>query len=127
MRRNTSDGRSDRRTVGRRLGLVLGMLSVSLTVRLSGQELANNSGALFLLFPVGAPAVAMGQTAATLDGRGEAAVWNRAGPAPFEGGGRALSSASLAAGSTHGLTVDCPSHRFGGPGGGGGRVPCRDR
>src|SRR5213594_4747060 len=113
MRRNTSDGRSDRRTVGRRLGLVLGMLSVSLTVRLSGQELANNSGALFLLFPVGAQAVAMGQTAATLDGRGEAAFWNPAGLATIERGELALNSASLAAGATHALTVYYPSHRFG--------------
>src|SRR5439155_731052 len=105
MRRNTSDGRSDRRTVGRRLGLVLGMLSVSLTVRLSGQELANNSGALFLLFPVGAQAVAMGQTAATLDGRGEAAFWNPAGLATLEHSEFALNTASLAAGATHALTV----------------------
>src|SRR5881398_2653939 len=113
MRRNTSDGRSDRRTVGRRLGLVLGMLSVSLTVRLSGQELANNSGALFLLFPVGAQAVAMGQTGATLDGRGEAAFWNPAGLATLEHSEFALNTASLAAGATHALTVYYPSHRFG--------------
>src|SRR5947199_10143395 len=105
MRRNTSDGRSDRRTVGRRLGLVLGMLSVSLTVRLSGQELANNSGALFLLFPVGAQAVAMGQTAATLDGRGEAAVWNRAGLATLDHGQLARNTASLARGATHAPTA----------------------
>src|SRR5438067_10620902 len=84
MRRSTSEGRWDGRTVGRRLGFVLGMLSVSPTVRLSGQELANNSGALFLLFPVGAQAVAMGQTGATLDGRGEAAFWNPAGLATIE-------------------------------------------
>src|SRR5437867_2541424 len=113
MRRNTSDGRSDRRTVGRRLGLVLGMLSVSLTVRLSGQELANNSGALFLLFPVGAQAVAMGQTAATLDGRGEAAFWNPAGLATLEHSEFALNTASLAAGATHALTAYYPSHGFG--------------
>src|SRR5438093_1089496 len=112
MRRNTSDGRSDRRTVGRRLGLVLGMLSVSLTVRLSGQELANNSGALFLLFPVGAQAVAMGQTAATLDGRGEAAFWNPAGLATLEHSEFALNTASLAAGATHALTAYYPSHGF---------------
>src|SRR5881296_653480 len=113
MRRNTSDGRSDRRTVGRRLGLVLGMLSVSLTVRLSGQELANNSGARFLLFPVGAQAVAMGQTAATLDGRGEAAFWNPAGLATLEHSEFALNTASLAAGATHALTAYYPSHGFG--------------
>src|SRR5256884_7088838 len=112
MRRSTSEGRWDGRTVGRRLGFVLGMLSVSPTVRLSGQELANNSGALFLLFPVGAQAVAMGQTGATLDGRGEAAFWNPAGLATIERGELALNSASLAAGATPALTVYYPSHRF---------------
>ena len=99
--------------MGRRLRLVLAVLSVSPTVRLSGQELANNSGALFLLFPVGAQAVAMGQTGATLDGRGEAAFWNPAGLATIERGELALNSASLAAGATHALTVYYPSHRFG--------------
>src|SRR5436309_12664996 len=113
MRRNTSDGRSDRRTVGRRLGLVLGMLSVSLTVRLSGQELANNSGALFLLFPVGAQAVAMGQTAAALEGRGEAAFWNPAGLATLERSEVAFNTATLAAGATHALTAYFPSHGLG--------------
>src|SRR5438477_11535394 len=92
MRRNISDGPSDSRPVGRRLRLVLAVLSVSPTVRLSGQELANNSGALFLLFPVGAQAVAMGQTGATLDGRGEAAFWNPAGLATIERGELALNS-----------------------------------
>src|SRR5438046_8850174 len=101
MRRNTSDGRSDRRTVGRRLGLVLGMLSVSLTVRLSGQELANNSGALYLLFPVGEQAVAMGQTTATLNGRGETTIWNPVVLATIEPGELELNTASLAAGATH--------------------------
>src|SRR5438093_13765359 len=113
MRRNIFDGPSDGRTVGRRLRLVLAVLSVSPTVRLSCQELANNSGALFLLFPVGAQAVAMGQTGATLDGRGEAAFWNPAGLATIERGERAPNSASLAAGATHALTVYYPSHRFG--------------
>src|SRR5207248_2637759 len=112
MRRNISDRPSDSRTVGRRLRLVLAVLSVSPTVRLSGQELANNSGALFLLFPVGAQAVAMGQTGATLDGRGEAAFWNPAGLATIERGELALNSASLAAGATHALTGYFPSHRF---------------
>src|SRR5438093_1593511 len=122
MRRNIFDGPSDSRTVGRRLRLVLAVLSVSPTVRLSGQELANNSGALFLLFPVGAQAVAMGQTGATLDGRGEAAFWNPAGLATIERGELALNSASLAAGATHALTVYFPSHRFGVLGGAAYRI-----
>jgi len=64
--------------------LVATALSVVPSFHLSAQALANNSGALFLLFPVGAQAVAMGQTAATLEGRGEAAFWNPAGLATLE-------------------------------------------
>src|SRR2546429_8685086 len=127
MRRSTSEGRWDGRTVGRRLGFVLGMLSVSPTVRLSGQELANNSGALFLLFPVGAQAVAMGQTGSTLDGRGEAAFWNPAGLATIERGELALNSASLAAGAPHGLAVYFSPPRLRVAGGAGGLLGFRAR
>src|ERR687888_1158119 len=105
MRRRISEGRSDRRTVGRRVLLAV-LLSVSPTVRPSdAQDLANNSGALFLLFPVGAQAVAMGQTGAGLEGRGEAAVWNPAGLATMERSEFALNTASLAAGPAHALTA----------------------
>src|SRR5256885_3342108 len=115
MRRSTSrgGGQPDRRTGGQSLWLAVGLLSAYPAIRLSAQELANTSGALFLLFPVGAQAVAMGQTGATLDGRGEAAFWNPAGLATIERGELALNSASLAAGATHALTVYFPSHRFG--------------
>src|SRR2546425_1235984 len=80
---------------------------------LSAQDLATNAGALFLLFPVGAQAVAMGQTAAALVGRGEAAFWNPAGLATIDHAELAFNTASLAAGATHALTVYFPSHRFG--------------
>jgi len=59
-----------------------------------------NSGALFLLFPVGAQVVGMGQTAGALDGRGEAAFGNPAGLATLPMGEFALHSANLAAGTT---------------------------
>src|SRR2546422_959204 len=113
MRQRTSDGRADWRTGGPLVPLALLLLSACPPVRLSAQELANNSGALFLLFPVGAQAVAMGQTAATLDGRGEAAFWNPAGLATLEHSEFALNTASLAAGATHALTAYYPSHGFG--------------
>src|SRR2546429_8088946 len=103
MRRRASEG------VGR-LALAL-VLTAYPPDRLASQQV-NNSGALFLVFPVGARAVGMGQTAATLDGRGEAAFWNPAGLATIERGELALNSASLAAGGTHPLTVYYPSHRF---------------
>src|SRR2546430_14556905 len=121
MRRSTSrgGGQPDRRMGGHSLCLAVGLLSAYPAIRLSAQELANTSGALFLLFPVGAQAVAMGQTGATLDGRGEAAFWNPAGLATIERGELSLNSASLAAGGTHAPPVYYPSHRFGALGGAG--------
>ena len=112
MRRSASDGRSDRRTVGRQVLLVV-FLSVSPTVRPSDAQQVNNSGALFLVFPVGARAVGMGQTAAALDGRGEAAFWNPAGLATLEKNEFGLQTATLVAGNTDALTAYFPSHRVG--------------
>src|SRR5256884_9064224 len=99
MRRSTSrrGGQPDSRIGGQSLWLAVGLLSAYPALRLSAQQLANNSGALFLLFPVGAQAVAIGQTGATLDGRGEAAFWNSACLGTIERGELALYSASLAA------------------------------
>src|SRR6266508_3339083 len=112
MRRSTSSGGQAVRRLG---GWTL--LAASLTAyppnRLTAQDLANNAGALFLLFPVGAQAVAMGQTAAALEGRGEAAFWNPAGLATLERSEVAFNTASLAAGATHALTAYFPSHGFG--------------
>ncbi len=112
MRRNTSSGGQAVRRLG---GWTL--LAASLTAyppnRLTAQDLANNSGALFLLFPVGAQAVAMGQTAAALEGRGEAAFWNPAGLATLEQSEVAFNTATLAAGATHALTAYFPSHGLG--------------
>src|SRR5467141_219502 len=114
MRRSTSrDGQTGRPSCRQALSFALTLLAVWPSNRLTAQELANNSGALFLLFPVGAQAVAMGQTAATLEGRGEAAFWNPAGLATIERGELAFNTASLAAGTTHALTAYFPSHRFG--------------
>src|SRR5437867_2656465 len=113
MRRSTSEGgRADWRTGGRIVSIAL-LLSAGPPVRLSAQELPTNAGALFLLFPVGAQAVAMGQTAAALDGRGEAAFWNPAGLATMERSEVALNTASLAAGPTHALTAYFPSRGLG--------------
>src|SRR5437899_221894 len=112
MRRSASDGWSDRRTVGRQVLLVV-FLSVSPTVRPSDAQQVNNSGALFLVFPVGARAVGMGQTAAALDGRGEAAFWNPAGLATLEKNEFGLQTATLVAGNTDALTAYFPSHRVG--------------
>src|SRR2546428_10100140 len=102
MRRRASEG------VGR-LALAL-VLTAYPPDRLASQQV-NNSGALFLVFPVGARAVGMGQTAAALDGRGEAAFWNPAGLATLEKNEFGLQSATLVAGNTDALTAYFPSHR----------------
>jgi hypothetical protein len=89
-------------------------LSISPTVRRSdAQDAANNAGALFLLFPVGAQAVAMGQTAAALEGRGEAMFWNPAGLATLAQSELTFNTGTLAAGATHALTACFPSHGLG--------------
>src|SRR2546430_16558751 len=64
--------------------------------RLAAQE-PLNAGALFLVFPVGAQAVGMGQTATAAEGRGEAAFWNPAGLATLSDDEFALHSATLVA------------------------------
>src|SRR5437867_9752884 len=114
MRRKASDDRSDGLTVGRYLvPIVILILSASPTVRLSGQELPLNAGALFLVFPVGAQAVGMGQTATAMAGRGEAAFWNPAGLATLSDDEFALHSASLVAGRSNVLGAYFPSRGIG--------------
>ena len=114
MRRNISNsGRSASRLGGQELSFALLLLAAYPANRLPAQDLANNSGALFLVLPVGAQAVGMGQTAATLEGRGEAAFWNPAGLATLEQSEVAFNTASLAAGATHALTAYFPSHGLG--------------
>jgi hypothetical protein len=88
------------------------LVTASLPDRLSAQSL-DNSGALFLVLPMGAQAVGMGQTAVTLEGRGEAAFWNPAGLATINQSEFALESATTAAGAAHALTAYFPSHRIG--------------
>lgn len=72
-----------------------------------------NSGALFLEFPVGARAIGMGQAAVADGGRGEAAFWNPAGLAIIPGGGFELHTGTLAAGRSHAVTAYFPSARIG--------------
>src|SRR6266576_795489 len=89
---------------GRRLLVVALLLTARPPNRLTAQDVTN-AGALFLALPVGAAAVGMGQTAVTLEGRGEAAFWNPAGLATLSENEFGLTSASLAAGTTHALTA----------------------
>src|SRR5712691_5597722 len=113
MRRSLSKGgRVVRRLGGPMLSLGV-LLSAYPSNRLTAQALPNNSGALFLTLPVGAAAVGMGQTAVTLQGRGEAAFWNPAGLATIKESDFALQNGSLAAGTTHALTAYFRSHGIG--------------
>src|SRR5256885_9813199 len=80
--------------------------------RLAAQE-PLNAGALFLVFPVGAQAVGMGQTATAAAGRGEAAFWNPAGLATISEDEFALHSASLVAGRSNVLGAYFPSRGIG--------------
>ncbi|MGH7522407.1 MAG: PorV/PorQ family protein [Gemmatimonadales bacterium] len=81
--------------------------------RLAAQEPPINAGALFLVFPVGAQAVGMGQTATAAAGRGEAAFWNPAGLATLSEDEFALHSATLVAGRSHVLGAYFPSRGIG--------------
>jgi hypothetical protein len=91
-------------------------LSVVPSFRLSAQSTAN-AAALFLVFPVGAQSVGMGQAGTAADGRGEAAFWNPAGLATMSESEFALHTASLAAGRTTVASAYFPSTRIGVVGG----------
>src|SRR5213083_619470 len=116
MRRRASEGMMERWTDGPRLRIairVLACLSLVSSVHLSAQEPPLNAGALFLVFPVGAAAVGMGQTAVAAAGRGEAAFWNPAGLATLADDEFALHSASLVAGRSNVLGAYFPSRGIG--------------
>jgi hypothetical protein len=94
------------------LALVI-FLTAGPAARLTAQEQPLNAGALFLVFPVGAQAVGMGQTATAASGRGEAAFWNPAGLATLSEDEFALHSATLVAGKSHVLGAYFPSRGIG--------------
>jgi len=93
--------------------IALLLLSGCPPTRLSAQDQPINSGALFLLLPVGAQSVGTGQTAAALDGRGEAVFLNPAGVGSLTSNEFALYTARLAAGPTTALTVFFPRRGVG--------------
>lgn len=82
-------------------------------VRLSAQEQPVNAAALFLLLPVSARSVGMGQVAAALDGHGEDVFLNPAGVGSMTSSEFALHSARLAAGPATALTVFFPRRGIG--------------
>lgn len=88
-------------------------LSTAPLSRAGAQDQPLNSGALFLVFPVGARAAGMGQAALALDGRGEAAFWNPAGLASLTTGEFGLHAATLVAGRTTTVTAFFPKAGIG--------------
>lgn len=113
MRRKASEGRADGLTAGRTVAVALLLLTVRPSGRLAAQELPLNAGALFLVFPVGAQAVGMGQTAIAASGRGDAAFWNPAGLATLSDDEFALHTATLVAGRSNVLGAYFPSRGIG--------------
>src|SRR5438093_12848773 len=112
MRRNPFDGPAGWRAAGQSLALLF-LLTARPPARLPAQEAPLNAGALFLVFPVGAQAVGMGQTAIAASGRGDAAFWNPAGLATLSDDEFALHSASLVAGRSNVLGAYFPSRGIG--------------
>jgi len=114
MRQGPSDGGTPVRRLG---GWALPLALLSLTAypsnRLTAQEPPLNTGALFLVFPVGARAVGMGQTALGSEGHGESAFWNPAALATMESNEFVLHSATLVAGRSNVLAAYFPSRGIG--------------
>lgn len=90
--------------------LTLGSLLPSYLI---AQDAPANQGALFLVFPIGAYPVGMGQAGSALEGRAEAAFWNPAGLATLDRGEFSLHTATLAAGRTSVVGAYFPSARIG--------------
>lgn len=113
MRPRAFDGLAVERLGGWVLPIAFLFLIAELPNRLAAQEPPLNAGALFLVFPVGAQAVGMGQTATASAGRGDAAFWNPAGLATLSDDEFALHSANLVAGRSHVLGAYFPSRGIG--------------
>lgn len=99
--------------IGWRTAIVLLVQSAYTTAGAAAQDQPLNAAALFLLFPVGATTVGMGQTAAAADGHGEGVFQNPAAVASLTSNEFALHTAVLTAGPTNGLTAFFPRHGIG--------------
>ena len=111
MKRNPS-----RRALRLAVGLALAGPSSLLRAQSAADQSASdltNAGALFLLLPVGAQGVGMGQAGVTLQGRGEAVFWNTAGLATLPATEFALNSATFVAGPMTAVTMFLPRHGIG--------------
>src|ERR1700741_663789 len=112
MRRAVSKGPVVWRSAGRAVVAAV-FLSASSGDSLAAQEQPLNSGALFLVFPVGARAAGMGQAAIALEGRGEAVFWNPAGLGSMTTSEFGLHAATLPPGRTTTVTAFFPKAGIG--------------
>jgi hypothetical protein len=102
-----------RRAAFSRTALLAAALAARPAQQLAAQDQTLNSGALFLVFPVGARAAGMGQAAVALEGRGEAVFWNPAGLASMTASEFGLHAATLVAGRTTTVTAFFPKAGIG--------------
>lgn len=102
-----------RRAAFRRAVRCAGAWLVLSAQQLAAQDQPLNSGALFLVFPVGARAAGMGQAAVALEGRGEAVFWNPAGLGSMTSSEFGLHAATLVAGRTTTVTAFFPKQGIG--------------
>lgn len=112
MKRNHTDRCWRAPALGAAAVLWAGCFTGSSLAAQSAPDLTN-AGALFLLLPMGAQGVGMGQVGVTLQGRGEAVFWNPAGLATMTSGEFSLNSASLAAGPATAVTLFFPKRSIG--------------
>ena len=113
MRRSRSEGGQAAGWIGGPILVAVAVATAGPAARLTAQEAPLNNGALFLLFPVGAQSVGMGQTAAASEGYGEVVFLNPAGIGSLTTSEFALHSARLAAGATNAITAFFPRRGVG--------------
>lgn len=114
MRPSLSSGGAPQRLLGGwQAAVALAVASAHPAGRLCAQDQPLNSAALFLLLPIGAQSIGMGQTAAAYEGHGEAVFLNPAGVGSLSDNEFTLHTAHLAAGTSNALTVFLPRRGVG--------------
>lgn len=100
----------------RRLGVLAATIMLGetgLTARLEAQRGLGDQAALFLLLPITARAVGMGQAMMAVDGSGDGVWWNPAGIASVRRGDASLHHSQSVVGTSEALTASVSSTRFG--------------
>jgi len=96
-----------------RIAIVASLASTFLPVRADAQHPAMGEGALDLLLPTGARAVALGQAAMAMDGTTESVWWNPSGLARMKGTSAAIHHSQSIGGKADALSVVAHSRLLG--------------